>query len=301
MSIKQKRAIGKYTLVCLFLAPAVLMLITFVYGPLVTSFGYAFTRFQGFSPAEFVGFRNFENVFQTPLFWNALRLTFIWVGLSTFLPGFVGLVLALLLEFFAKNSVFAGITRTVLFMPMMMAMMAAGILWSLIYNPTIGIISGVADALGYAGTIDVFGNADTAIFYAFLPVVWKDAGFSMVIFIAALQGVSKDVMEASVVDGATKMQQIRNIMLPSIMPAIITVTLISMISGFRAFDMLHTMTRGGPGAATNLVALYSYEMAFGSFRFDFASAMQVVQFICVMAFILVFQAAVKPIRKRYAP
>lgn len=300
MNIKQKRTLNKYILVVLFLIPAVVMLVTFVYGPLVTAFGYSLTRFQGFRPVEFVGFRNFQTAFETPLFWNALQLTFIWVGLSTIVPGLFGLTLALLLEFFAKNSVFAGFIRTVLFMPMMMAMMAAGILWSLIYNPTIGIISGLAQALGYVGSINMLGDASTAIFSAFIPIIWKDAGFSMVIFIAAFQGVSKDVMEASVVDGASKMQQARHIMLPSIVPTIITVALISMISGFRAFDFLHTMTRGGPGAATNLISLYSYELAFGAFRFDFASAMQVLQFICVMAFILVFQLVVRPIRKRYA-
>ena len=301
MSIKQKYQIGQNILAIIFLIPALILLVVFVYGPLVQAFGFAFTRFQGFAAVEFVGFRNFETAFQTPLFWNALRLTFIWVILNTTLPTLVGILLALLMEFFTKRKIFTGAVRTILFMPMMMALMAAGILWSLVYNPNIGIVAGVADALGYTGSIDVFGNASTAIFFAFIPVVWKDAGFSMVIFSAALQGLSKDIQEASVVEGASKMQQIRYIMLPSITPTIITVMLINMISGFRAFDMLHTMTRGGPGAATNVVAVYAYEMAFSSFRFDFASAMQVILFICVVAFILAFQLLVKPLRNKYAP
>lgn len=294
------RKLSANILAIAFLLPSMVLLVMFVYGPLVSSFGYAFTKFENFAPIEFVGLKNFMNAFNTKQFWNALQLTFKWVALNTFLPTFFGMVLALLMEFFTKRRVFVGITRTILFIPMMMSLVAVGILWSLVFDPNIGIIGGVAKALGYPGKINMFADTSLAIVSAFIPIIWKDAGFSMVIFSAAAQGISKDVIEASVVEGASKMEQIRHIMLPSMMNTCITVLLINMISGFKAFDMLYALTRGGPGAATNVMAIYSYEQAFTSFKFDYSSAIMTVQFVCVVAFIVLFNLLTIPIKKKYS-
>lgn len=284
----------------LFMLPAIALLATFVFGPLFTSFGYSLMRFENFLPTEFVGFKNFKTAFSLQMFWNSLQLTFKWVVMNMLFPTFCGLFLALLMEFYTKKQVFTGLTRTILFMPMMMSLVAAGVLWAMVFDPSIGIIAGLFKMLNITTKFNAFGNASTSLYFAFIPIIWKDSGFSMVVFSAAAQGVSKDMIEASIVEGASKMQRIRFVMVPSMMSTLVTVLLINMISGFKAFDMLFALTRGGPGAATNVMAVYAYEQAFTSYLFDYASAVMTLQLGCVIIFILIFNLLMKPIKKKYS-
>jgi ABC-type sugar transport system permease subunit len=284
----------------LFLLPAILLLIAFVYGPLFTSIGYSFSSFENFQPKNFVGLANYKAAFTNGLFWNSISLTFKWVIMNTLLPTFIGLLLALLIEAFIKNDSIAAITRTILFMPMLMSLVAVGILWSLMYDPNIGIVAGVLKAFGINQRVYLYANQNLAIYVAFIPLLWQSSGFAMVIFAADLQGISKDIIEAAVVEGATKSQQIRYIMVPGIMGTIINVLSINMITGFKAFDLIYSLTKGGPGASTNITALYAYDQAFNSFRFDYSSAVMVVLFIFAIMFLLLFQLLVKPLKKRYS-
>ncbi len=284
----------------IFMLPAAVLLIIFVYGPLVSSIGYSFTKFENFKPVDFVGLKNFRTAFEDKLFWNSIVLTFKWVILNTLLPTLVGLCLAILLEFFTKRRIFTNVSRTVLFMPMMMSLVSVGLLWALIYDSNIGIIPGVLKMLGYTGKFNVFAKANHALYVAFIPVIWQSAGFSMVIFSAAAQGISRDIIEASLVEGATKMQQVKYVMFPAMMNTIIMVMMINMISGFKAFDLLYTLTKGGPGSSTNITAIYSYNQAFASFRFDYSSAIMVLLLVCVIVFLLLFSLITKPIKKKYS-
>lgn len=297
MMKSKKKAV---VLAFLFLLPAIILMVVFVYGPLVKSLGYAFMKFENFKPSEWIGIKNFQTAFEDKLFLNSIVLTFKWVLMNTLLPTMAGLCLAFLLEFFTKNQTITNTARTVLFMPMMMSLVSVGLLWALIYDSNIGILAGLVKAVGYKGKVNVFSNVDTALYVAFIPVIWQSAGFSMVIFSAAVQGISKDIIEASLLDGASKLQQIKSVMLPSIINTITMVMMINMISGFKAFDLLYTLTRGGPGASTNITAVYSYSQAFSSFRFDYSSAIMVLLLVCVILFLLLFFAVTNPIKKKYS-
>lgn len=282
----------------LYLLPAVTLIVIFVLIPLVQTIGYAFCRFDGIRIDKFVGFDNFKVLFKDKIFRNSLGLTFLWAAMSAVVPGGVGLILAILLEYRTGSRFVTGICRVILFMPMMLSMVAVGMLWSLIYNPNLGLLSGLTQALGW-GSVDALGNSHTAIFAAFVTTVWQGSGFSMVIFSAALQGVSRDVIEAGMIDGANKFQQIRYISIPGIMGTVSTVFVINMINGFKAFDILQVLTEGGPANSTLITSLYMYRQAFFAFKYDYASAMSTILFLCIIVFTILGNRLNTKVNEKY--
>lgn len=283
----------------LFLLPAAAIMLVFLYYPLVTSIEYSFFSFKNFVPFKFIGLQNYQYAFSDVIFVNSLYLTFKWVIMNAFLPTFAGLILAMLLEYFTRSLWFTSAARTILFMPMMMSMVAVGLLWTLIYDPNLGIINGIISGLGGTEKFVPYSNLSTALYVAFIPMIWQSSGFSMVIFSAALQGVSKEMLESSMIEGANKFNQVRYIMIPSIIKTISMVVIVNMISGFKAFDLLYVLTRGGPGMSTEITAVYAYIQAFFSFKFEYASTMMVCLLLCVIIFLAVFSFITGKIEKRF--
>lgn len=285
----------------LFLLPMLLFLGYFLYRSVFATIGYSFTRFDNFQPAEFAGLANYRKLFADTQFWNSLRLTFIWSFLSAvFLTSF-GLLLALLMEFFTKSARFMSVSRTILFMPEMMSLLAVGLLWSLIYDPSIGVITGIMRMLGFAGKFEAYANPDMAIYVAFIPILWRSTGFSMVIFSAALQGIPTDIIECSVVEGTSKLQRIVYIMLPNIIKTVTMVFSLNMISGFKAFDFLYALTGGGPGISTQVTSLYAYTQAYKVFKFDYAAAMLAVMLLCVAVLVILYNVLTGKLEKKIGP
>ncbi len=287
----------------IFLFPAIILMGAFVFLPFIQSIQYSFFKFKDFQPESFVQFSNYIRLFQDSTFLNSIALTLQWAIMSAIIPTFVGLVLAILLEYRTRNRIFTGTARLILFLPQMMSMVAVGLLWSLIYNPLIGLISGLFNALGITSTInpvDLLGNTDTTMLAAFATMVWLSSGFSMVIFSAALQGVPRGVIESAMIDGANKFSQIRYISIPYILRTVMLLLTLNMIGGFKAFDVLYVLTKGGPGNATNITSLYMYRQAFAAFKFDYAAAMAVVLFVLTVFFVVVVMSVTDRIYKRFS-
>jgi raffinose/stachyose/melibiose transport system permease protein len=207
--------------------------------------------------------------------------------MSTVILTVTGLILAFLLDNFAKSKLVAGVTRTLLFMPMMMSLVAVGLLWSLIYNPTLGIITNLIAQLhlfGNAAPFDFLGSQKTAIYAAFVPAIWQWSGFGMVVFSAAILNIPGELKEAATVDGANKFKIMLNIELPLIMPTIIVVSTVNLIGGFKAFDLVYVMTAGGPGSSTMVTAIYMFIQAFKNMNLGYASAIAILLFILTVVF-----------------
>ena len=278
------------------------MLLGYMYFPLLKSFQYSLFEFREFRPARFVGLDNYFQVFKDGLFWNSVSLTLQWVVMTALLPTVWGLILALLIEYSGTGRALAGVTRTVLFMPMMMSLVAVGLLWTLIFNPNLGLISGLLNAMSVTDAghpLNLFGNTRYALYAAFIPVLWQGAGFAMVIFSAALQSIPLEIREAAVIDGANKTRQICGIALPYIARTVIIVMTVNMIGGFKAFDLLKVLTAGGPASSTEITALYMYRIGFFSFRFGYSSAIAVILFIFVCGSVLGFIRVTDAVYKRY--
>ena len=267
------------------------MLVAFVYYSILTGFGYSFSKFRDFAPAGFVGLQNYVDAFNNDDFINSIRSTLIWVLMTATIPTFAGLLLAILVYYQTQGRVVSGVARTILFMPMMMSAVAVGLLWSLIYNPLLGLLNQLLHLIKAipAGTyIGFLENPTTALYEAFVPMVWQSAGFSMVIFSAALQGIPVDIREAAVLDGASKLKEIRHIVIPFISPTIVSLVTVNMISGFKAFDLLNVLTHGGPADSTMIVSLYMYKQAFSAWKYGYSSAVAVVLFISILASVFLF-------------
>ena len=275
----------------LFILPALAMLVVFLYYPVVSALGISLNEWSGLGQKKFIGMDNYIRLAGDRMFWHSLRLTFLLVLLSTVILPVGGLVLAMLIEYTTSTKFMAGLSRTILFMPMMMSLVAVGLLWSLIYNPTLGLLNAFLVKLNLVNPMEplnLLGKANTALFAAFVPAVWQWSGFGMVITSAALMNIPTELIEAAAVDGASGSKQFFRIILPLLLPTLFTCATFHMIGAFKAFDLIYTMTAGGPGDATLLSALYIFRQAFVDHRFGYATAVAAVLFLRIFGFTYVF-------------
>jgi ABC-type sugar transport system permease subunit len=282
-----------------YVLPAGLIFLAFIAYPVVQSFRYALYDWDGLGAPVFIGIANFRKLALDPVFWQSLKNSAIWVVLSGVLLSIGGLFLAFLVEYGVSARFLSGLSRTVLFIPMMMSLVTIGLLWSLIYNPTLGLLTNILSAVGLANKanpLDLLGNPRFALFFAFVPAIWQWSGFGLVVFSAALQGIPRDLFDASAIDGASYAKQLWYITLPLLYPAVVVVTTINVIGGFKAFDLIYVMTAGGPGEATLVSSILIFREAFVVHRFGYASAVAVVLFVItviITALLLRYRSAVQ--------
>lgn len=275
----------------IFIAPAVVLLAVFIVYPLISSFQLSTMDWSGLGVGEFIGFENYKNLFRDPVFWNSIQLQFIWALMSVAVLALTGLVLAIIVEFFVPFKRLIPVFRTILFMPMMMSMVAIGLLWSMVFNPMIGLLNEVLQMLGLLGpaqVLDLLGENKTALYAVFIPTIWQWSGFGMVIFSAAMQGIPQDVMEASVVDGCSRWRQIRHIVVPLLAPTFAMQCTINLIGGLKAFDIIYVMTAGGPGTSTQVSSIYIFRQAFVLNHHGYSAAISSIMFLLTALFGVLF-------------
>lgn len=275
----------------LFIAPAVALLAVFIVYPLLSSFQLSTMEWSGLGVGKYVGLVNYVNLFKDPVFWNSIRLQFIWALLSVAILAATGLVLALIIEFFVPVKRLISVFRTILFMPMMMSMVAIGLLWSMVFNPMIGLLNEALQVLGLLKStqvLDLLGSNNSALFAVFAPTIWQWSGFGMVVFSAAMQGIPQDVMEASVVDGCSRWQQIRHIVIPLLAPIFAMQCTINLIGGLKCFDIIYVMTAGGPGISTQVSSIYIFRQAFVLNNHGYSAAISSIMFLLTTLFGVVF-------------
>ena len=268
-----------------YLLPSILVISAFLFYPMLDSLRLSFTNGDGLKEAAYIGWGNYDKIFHNNEFWNSIWVTVIWVVLSVVILPLTGLLYGVMVEYLSPNRAASGVFRTILFMPMMMSYVAIGLLWQLIYDPNLGLVNSV---LGLFGLIDpvnpiqYLSNADMALFWAFIPVIWQWSGFGMVMTCAAMMNIPHDIIEAAAIDGASKTQTFWRVVLPLLMPTVLTGSAINLIGGFKAFDIIYVMTQGGPGSATKVTSILMYRLAFTENRFGYACAMAVIVFLLAL-------------------
>ena len=271
----------------LFVLPAAVLLIVFIVYPMFSSIYLSLTNWSGLGAKSFIGLDNYRRLLREPIFWNSIRLQFIWALLSVVLLATCGLFLALIVEVFVPAKTLIPVFRTMLFMPMMMSMVCVGLLWSVIYNPMIGLLNDLLKTLSFmktGQTLDLLGNSDLALYAAFAPTVWQWSGFGMVIFSAAMQSIPQDIMEAALIDGCGKYRRIRHIIFPLLKPNIAIVCTINLIGGLKCFDIIYVMTAGGPGNGTLVTSIYIFRMAFVNNAHGYSAAVSFILFLLTALF-----------------
>lgn len=266
---------AKYRAGILFLLPALVLYAVFMIYPFLQSIYFSFTDWNGVLPQKtFVGLDNYRRLIQDDLLWSSLGHTLIWVVIGTIGPLVLGLLLAVLL--WRRPRGFT-LFRTVYFMPQVLSSVVIAIVWGWIYNPVFGILNRGLDAVGLdALSRGWLGDPDLALYAVLIAAMWAETGFVFVVFLAGLQNVSKDLLEAATLDGANAWQRFRNVTVPQLANVVNVVTALLLIGGFSVFDIVFAMTGGGPANATEVIATYTYKEAFTQNRIGYAATLSLV-------------------------
>ncbi|NOU97819.1 ABC transporter permease subunit [Paenibacillus sp. LMG 31456] len=263
-----------------FLLPAIIGFGIFTAVPLVTSLVISFYEWNTLSSPKFIGFGNFIKIFtEDKIFWIALENTF-WYAVGVVpLSIALGLAAALLL-----NQKILGIAlwRTVYFLPVMTSTVAISLVWKWLYNPDVGLINVLLREFGVQNPPTWLTSTTWALPSIIIVTIWKTIGYNMVIFLAGLQNVPKELYEAAEIDGSSKWNMFWKITLPLLRPTTFFITVISIIHSFQVFGYALIMTEGGPGASTNTLVLYIYQQGFKYFNMGYASAIAWVLFLILL-------------------
>lgn len=286
----KKKDIRNNVVAYLYMLPALVLMAVFIVYSLISAFQISLTDWSGLREKTFVGLDNYARLLHDETFWQSLKLQFIWVLMSVVLLAIGSLVLGIVVEYYIFQKLKA-VCRTIFFMPMMMSLAAIGLLWTLILNPMIGILTEFGRMMGVLGPIDVIdllGNGKTAIYFAFIPAIWQWSGFGMVIVSAAIQGISHEIIDAARIDGCSRWMSIRYVVLPLLKPTIGTICMLNLIGGFKCFDLIYTMTNGGPGTSTQATTLYIYKEMFNNSHYGYSAAISMVLFLVTVVFGVAF-------------
>jgi multiple sugar transport system permease protein len=257
-----------------FVGPAVLGLAIFTFLPTLGSFWLSFTHWDLLGSPQWVGLANYVDLAGDPLFYKVMAQTFEFVALYVVLDLVMALGLAIALNQKIRG---LGLLRTAYFMPVVSSMVAGAILWNWIYDPRTGALNAVL-ALAHIGPVRWLTDGHWALPSLVFVSVWKNLGYDMLLFLAGLQGVPQNYMEAASIDGAGAWQRFRYVTLPLLGPSLVMVGMLATIRAFQTFDTVYLMTEGGPHRATTIVGYWLFQNAFTYFKLGKASALAYVLF-----------------------
>ncbi len=264
----------------LYLLPALIFLGAFSLWPTIAVVYQSLFRNNLITPNhDFVGLGNYVDLLSAPLSWQVLRNTALFAVGTVPISLILALGFALLLN---RKLVLLGLYRTAIFYPTVLPMISAAAVWTFIYVPSYGLMDRALALIGQP-EINWLGADATALPAVVLTTIWKQAGYFMIFFLAGLQGLSSEVLEASELDGAGYLQRLRYIILPLLMPTTVFVTTIALIQSVQAVDQVYLMTQGGPDNATNLLLYYLYQIAFMNWDTGQASALTVLLLVILFA------------------
>ncbi|RZA28178.1 MAG: sugar ABC transporter permease [Proteobacteria bacterium] len=257
----------------LFIAPAMVFYLGFLIYPMFVSLYTSLFDWDGMSPlVEFVGLSNYFNALFVDEVTRQALLNNIWWTLGALtIPTVIGLTLALGLN---RNLPGTVVLRTLFYAPSVLPLVAVGIIWSWMYNPNFGAINVIlkSSGLGFLAGSWLSGF-DTALPSAFATYTWGSIGFPMILYLAGLQGIPKDYYEASRIDGANIWQQFWHVTLPGLRESHVIVLSLSVIGGFKVFDLIYTMTYGGPGRVTQVLGTWMYFQSFQYYHAGYGAAL----------------------------
>ena len=264
----------------LFLAPNLILVAVFTFIPAAGSLALSLAEWDVFSPPRFIGLDNYIKLLGDSSFWTATRNTFIYTMVTVPIVLAGSLLLALVLN---KRLVGTLAFRTIFFIPVIMSGVLVSLTWLWLFNADYGPINYALAQIGIQGP-DWLHDPRWALVSIMVVTIWKSLGFTMVIFLAALQDVPQSYYEAARIDGAAAWAEFRYITLPLISAAMFFALLISVIASFEVFDLVYLLTQGGPGRSSSVIVQYIYENAFKYFEVGYASSVATVFFAIVLVF-----------------
>jgi raffinose/stachyose/melibiose transport system permease protein len=258
-----------------FALPALAVYVIFLVYPALQSLWFSLTNWDGLSPTyKFVGADNYLSMAKDPVVIQAAINNVIWTVVTIVFPVTIGLILAVLLNGKVRGK---PVIRLIFYTPAVLPLVAVASIWGWLYNPQYGAINAALRAIGLDGLAQPWlGQDSTALAAVMVPAIWLRVGFPMLLYLAALQGISADMYEAATVDGATRWQQFWYITMPSLRPTHYIVIALSLIDSFKVFDLVYAMTYGGPGTATQVMGTWMYFNVFQYYQAGYGTAIAVV-------------------------
>ncbi|WP_159618864.1 carbohydrate ABC transporter permease [Ruania rhizosphaerae] len=269
-----------------FLLPTFVLYGLYTLYPMVASYWYSLVEWNGFSSQQtFVGLDNYEAVFADPLFWSSVRVTLLFMLIVAPLRVFGAFFLAILLN--SPKLPLRSFFRTAYFLPVVTTTAIVGVVMRFIFDPASGPTAALATIFGL-GPIDLLGSSETALITAGVIYVWKFFGITLIYWLAALQTIPADLYEAARIDGAGPMRLFRYITLPMLIPFLLIISVLTIEDCFHAFDLMQTMTAGGPFFSTEIIEIYIYRWAFAASipQLGFASAAAVLFGVIVLLVVI---------------
>ncbi len=274
----------EWLLFALLVGPNMLLFGIFTYWPLIYNGYLSFVRWDMLAPVKiWVGWGNYRYLFNSPDFGRIVLNTLVFTVASVVLTCVLGLLVALLLNqpLRARNTV-----RGVVFSPVMLSGAAIGIVWIYIFDARFGLLQSLIGPLGLQSPrwlLDTFWAMPAVI----IVHVWKTIGYAVVIYLAGLQGIPRELYEAALVDGADAWARFRNVTLPGLSPVIFFLLITTVLAGFQSFDIIKVMTNGGPVNATTTLIYYLYQEGFVGFNAGRAGVASVLLFVVMLLFTIV--------------
>lgn len=271
------------------------VLLALIVGPLVYSavlslYNWQLTQIN--SGKAFAGLTNYRAMLHDGLLGTALRNSLIFVVVTVSVELVVGLAIAAAL---AEMTRARHLAMSLILLPMIVTPVVAALIWQYVFNPQFGIISQVLTLFGHSNGVNVFGSA-TLVLPGFMVIdIWQWTPFAILVFLAGMLSVPEELYEAARVDGAGRWRLLRSITLPALMPQVLVVLLFRTMDTYRIFDTIYVLTKGGPGASSQTVALYAYQEGFTYFNTGYSMALGV--FILVTVFVI-SSAYIRLLRRR---
>jgi multiple sugar transport system permease protein/alpha-1,4-digalacturonate transport system permease protein len=269
-----------------FILPNFVGFAIFTLVPVLVLFYMAFTDWDVFGTASWTGLSNFKRLLHDSTFHTAVANTFYYAIFHVPLTIVVSLALAMLLNQKLRGVAFF---RTAAFFPYITSIVAIAIVWNLLFSPKYGPINQVLHVFGVANPPGWTTSAQWSMPAVIIVGTWREMGYYMILFLAGLQTIPRELYEAARVDGANAWQRFRNITLPGLRPTMFFVTVMLTIASFKILDLIYVMTEGGPGTSTLVIAQFIYQKGIQEFKYGYASAASVVLFlICIVITIIQF-------------
>ncbi len=277
---------GQLGALLLFLPPALLLFTLFVVLPIGEAAWYSGFNWNGFgSPTRWIGFDNYRFVFDTRGFGIAFRNNLLIIAVSLVVQLPLALTLALLLADKFRGSV---ALRMLFFLPYVLAEVATGLIFSFIYDGNYGLLASVYRMFG-AEAPHLLASPQTSMLAILIVVVWKYFGFHMMLFIAALQGMDRNLVEAARIDGASRWQVLRHVVIPLLYPTIRLSVFFAVVGSLQLFDLVMPLTRGGPADSSNTMVSFLYNNGVSRMRVGYGSAIGVILFLICVTFAITYK------------
>ncbi|AJY73754.1 carbohydrate ABC transporter permease [Paenibacillus beijingensis] len=278
------------------LFPALFFYVVFALYPIVNSFYYSFFKWDGFTQMHWLGLGNYAELIRDSVFWNSLRNNVYIVVTSILLQIPAGLFFAIILN----GRILKGraLFKTVFFMPVVLSTVVISLFWSMMYNYQVGLINSFFRIVGMDSWVQNWlGEPRFSIFMICIMIIWQYSGFYMIIFLAALQNISSEVLEAADIDGASGLRKVWSVTLPMLSDTIFTSIALCISGSLRTFDIIYVMTKGGPNHATEVMATYMFQSTFSAGRYGYGSTISTAIFIVSFLLIVISRMAIRKLQR----